>query len=107
MQATFNLDAVPNGAAALRVMGMDSEDPASTPISISINNVQIYSGAAPFPNDDNSIETDNFGAYNFVFDSTALRAGQNTVTISTLVPGQMGGPPFFMLDAAEVLYPSP
>jgi serine/threonine protein kinase len=104
MQASFQLAGQPLGAAVLTIDGMDSEDRAKTPISISINNIEIYRGRNPLPNDDEPVATGVWGTVAWRFDGALLQPGQNTITISTLTPGEIGRPPFFMLDFADLQY---
>lgn len=100
MQAAFVLDTLPTGAAELTIEGMDSEDRAKTPIRITVNEVEIFNGLNPLPNDDLPIETGTWTSVSFPFDPALLRTGQNTVQITNLKPGEFSLPPFFMLDYA-------
>jgi hypothetical protein len=49
-----------------------------------------------------------WGSYGWAFDAALLRPGQNVVSISVLVEGAIGAPPWFMLDYADIIYqPAP
>jgi eukaryotic-like serine/threonine-protein kinase len=105
MQAVFDLGSPPApGQAVLRIEGMDSEDEPKTPISIRVNDVEIFNGPNPLPNDQLPIDVGLWGSYDWPFDSALLRPGQNVVSISVLVEGAVGRPPWFMLDYADVIY---
>lgn len=104
MQATFNLQAQPQGTAQLSVEGMDSEGAAKTPIRIRVNGTEIFNGPNPLPDDDLPLETGTWATYTWRFDAGLLRPGPNTISISNLAPGSFGRPPFFMLDYAEIRF---
>lgn len=106
MQAVFDLVVQPSGTATLNIEGMDSEDSAKTPISISVNGTEIYNGPNPLPNDDYPIDSGTWEAHAFTFDGALLRPGRNEISISNLAEGPVGLPPFFMLDYADLLYSS-
>lgn len=102
MRAAFVLDERPTGATRLVIEGMDSEDRPKTPILITVNDVEIFNGPNPLPNDDLPLETGTWDSAAFPFDPGLLRAGQNTIQITNLKPGAFSLPPFFMLDYALV-----
>jgi hypothetical protein len=107
MSASFELPAAPGGAARLVVVGLDSEDEAKTPISVSVNGVELFTGPAPFENDTTSQDFVNAPApwseEAWGIPPEALRAGTNTVEIRSLADsGNVGVPPFFAVDAARV-----
>ncbi|HEX6289841.1 MAG TPA: hypothetical protein VFZ66_11650 [Herpetosiphonaceae bacterium] len=104
MQARFTLEAPPQGTAQLSVEGMDSEDRTKTPIEIAVNGTPIYRGPNPLPNDDQPLATGTWATQRWTFDAGLLRAGENTIRIRNLAPGQFGLPPFFMLDYADVVF---
>src|SRR5207253_1921394 len=99
MTANFRIDTTPTGTASLMIDGLDSEDPAKTPIQITINSSVIYLGLNPLPNDDNSGVNGpgNWGQYTWQFDASVLRQGSNSVTIANLSPSdKINYPLFFM-----------
>jgi hypothetical protein len=104
MQATFNLQTQPQGTAQLSIEGMDSEGTAKTPIRIRVNGTEIFNGPNPLPDDDLPLDTGTWTTYTWSFDAGLLRPGQNTISISNLAPGNVGRPPFFMLDYAEIRF---
>ncbi len=103
MRAAFVLDKQPSGRPArLVIEGMDSEDGPKTPIQITVNDVEIFNGPNPLPNDDLPLVSGTWDSATFPFDPGLLRAGQNTIQITNLKPGAFSLPPFFMLDYAVV-----
>lgn len=104
MQATFSLQSQSRGTAQLSIEGMDSEGRAKTPIRMSVNGTEIFNGPNPLPDDDLPLETGTWSTYTWSFDAELLKAGQNTISISNLAPGNIGRPPFFMLDYAEIRF---
>jgi hypothetical protein len=102
MSATFDLASAPTCAAQLRIEGMDSEGRAKTLISVEINGAEIYRGPNPLPDDDLPLDTGTWATHAFDITEGLLRSGQNEVRILNLVEGEVGRPPFFMLDYAEV-----
>ena len=107
MEAGFSIDGRPEGEALLRIEGMDSEGPAKTRISILLNNIEIFQGPNPLPDDDFAPETGTWTSVVWAFDAALLRPGTNTITIQNLSSGVFGQPPFFMLDYADIVYRSP
>jgi hypothetical protein len=69
-----------------------------------VNGTEIYNGPNPLPDDDLPLETGTWASHTWSFDSALLRPGSNQITISNLASGTFGGPPFFMLDYAELRY---
>lgn len=106
MQTVVLLDTPPRGTAALTIEGMDSEDRVKTPIRITVNGSQIFSGPNPLPNDDLPLATGTWAAHTFSFDAALLQPGRNVIRITNLAPGSFGLPPFFMLDYAVLSLPS-
>jgi hypothetical protein len=107
MTAGFQLPAAPSGPARLVVVGLDSEDDAKTPISVSVNGVEVFSGPAPFENDTHDADFAGAAApwseQAWAIPEGALRAGANTLVIRSLADSaSVGTPPFFMVDAARV-----
>jgi hypothetical protein len=104
MQATFVLTAQPSGTAELSIEGMDSEGGTKTPIGISVNGSEIFSGPNPLPDDDLPLESGTWATHTWRFDAALLRPGENVIAISNLAPGAFSRPPFFMLDYAQVRF---
>jgi hypothetical protein len=104
MRASLELAGQPTGIAALVIEGMDSEDRAKTVISIAVNDQEIFRGENPLPNDDLPLQSGRWASETFTFDASLLRSGRNELTISNLSQGQVGLPPFFMLDYADLTY---
>ncbi len=102
MSATFEVQAQPAGSASLSIEGMDSENAPRTPISITVNGVEIFNGPNPLPDDDHSLETGTWATYTWTFDAALLQPGLNEISVSNLEAGAFGLPPFFMLDYAEI-----
>lgn len=105
MAATFSVGQVTPGLAHVTIEGMDSEDPAKTPLRVEINGVVLFEGASPFPNDDLPLETGRWAAFELDFDAASLRSGVNTLTITNLKQGTRGLPPFVALDYAVITLP--
>ncbi|MDQ3703956.1 MAG: protein kinase [Chloroflexota bacterium] len=107
MTALFNIDSAPQGQATLTIVGLDSEDPVKTPISIVVNGVEIFVGGNPLPNDFTTGPqgAGNWGAAQWVIPAGVLQAGTNTLSITNLTPGgTINAPPFFMLDTATITW---
>lgn len=105
MTSSFTVAAAPIGGAYLTIRGLDSEDTAKTPISISINGQTIYIGADPLPNDFQSgpDAPGNWGSYTWTIPTGVLQSGSNSLTIRNLSPSnKINSPPFFMLDYAVI-----
>lgn len=105
MTASFNLDQAPQGVANLTIVGVDSEDPAKTPIRIEINGAVIYEGPDPLPNDFDTGPngSGNWGSYTWQLNPGVLQQGSNSLSITNLDPSnKIGSPPFFMLDYATI-----
>jgi hypothetical protein len=107
MAATFDLDSAPEGDATFSVVGLDSEDPGKTPISIAVNGTEIYVGGNPLPNDfaTGINGQGNWGTASWTIPAGLLRPGPNTVSITNLSPNsEINRPPFFMLDSATITW---
>jgi predicted Ser/Thr protein kinase len=94
-----------SGTATLRIVGMDSEDGAKTPMRVTINDVVIFEGSNPLPNDDLPLESGRWDVLELGFDAALLQDGTNTVALTNLGNGSVGLPPFIALDYAEVEVP--
>jgi serine/threonine-protein kinase len=107
MSTRFNIPGRPRGAATLTIRGLDSEDAAKTPILITVNDTQIYSGGNPLPDDFASGPSGpgNWGTYSWRMDPGTLKGGANTLTISNLSSSAcMNCPAFFMLDYVTIAW---
>jgi hypothetical protein len=89
----------------LLIEGMDSEDAAKTTMRIAINGAVLFEGASPFPNDDIPLQSGRWSTHRLTFNSSLLRAGANTLTVTNLAPGPVGLPPFVAVDYAVVQLP--
>jgi predicted Ser/Thr protein kinase/uncharacterized protein YgiM (DUF1202 family) len=105
MSATFAVQGVRTGTATLVIEGMDSEDRAKTPLVIVLNDVVLFEGASPFPNDDMPLQSGVWGSVSLQFDAALLRDGTNVVSLVNLAPGRRGLPPFVALDYAILQLP--
>ncbi len=105
MSATFDVGGSVSGTATLVIEGMDSEDATKTPIRIAVNDVVLFEGASPFPNDDLPFESGHWSTFQRQFDAAILRPGANTITITNLAPGNRGSIPFVAVDYAAVQLP--
>jgi hypothetical protein len=107
MTAAFSLDQPPGAPARLVIVGVDSEDPAKTPIRIVLNGVVIFEGADPLPDDSSAGPggKGNWGAVVFDIPPGALQAGANSLSITNLDPSdKVNYPIFFMLDYAQIVW---
>lgn len=107
MAASFVVDSAPEGQALLSIIGLDSEDPDKTPVSITVNDVEIYVGGNPLPNDFVGSPTGpgNWGTAQLVIPAGLLQPGVNTLRITNLSPSaKINAPPFFMLDSATITW---
>jgi serine/threonine-protein kinase len=106
MAAVFDIAGQPGGTAGLTLSGMDSEDKASTPMRILINDQPIFDGPNPLPNDF-SPNAGSWGLFTWTFDAALLHPGRNTLTIENHAPsGKIGAPPFIMVDFARLEWES-
>lgn len=105
MSASFTVQGVRSGMAMLVIEGMDSEDNAKTPLSIAVNNVVIFEGASPFPNDDIPLQSGVWDTLRLPFDTVLLQDGANVVSLTNLASGSRGLPPFVAVDYAIVQLP--
>jgi hypothetical protein len=110
MAASFELPAAPSGQAVLTITGLDSENAPKTPISITINDREIFRGPAPFADDSHDPDFRNAPApwsdRSWPIPPDALRVGTNRLMIRNLADtADVGVPPFFMLDRASVAFP--
>ncbi len=97
----------PQGTASLLIFGLDSEGASKTLISITVNGQEIYNGLDPLPNDSDALPAGNWGSYTWSFNAGLIHNGPNTITISNLSAGQVGMPPWFMLDYADLSFVAP
>jgi hypothetical protein len=106
MTATFNVVEPPAGPATLTIVGVDSEDPAKTPMRIVVNDaVVIYEGPNPLPDDTTAGPQGpgNWGSYEWNIPAGVLRPGPNTLSISNLDPSdRINYPIFVMVDYATI-----
>jgi serine/threonine-protein kinase len=106
MAAVFDITGQPGGTAGLTLSGMDSEDRAKTPLRILINDQPIFDDANPLPNDF-SPTAGNWGLFTWTFDAALLHPGRNTLTLENhAASGQIGAPPFIMVDFARLEWES-
>ena len=102
MAALFNSPGQPAGQGRLILTGMDSEGAAKTPLRILLNDQVIFDGADPLPND-YSPNAGSWGQVTILFNAAILHPGANTLTIENRASsGKVGGPPFIMIDNAEL-----
>ncbi|HEY0735880.1 MAG TPA: hypothetical protein VGD69_13290, partial [Herpetosiphonaceae bacterium] len=88
MTAAVTLDRQVQGAAVLRVEGMDSEGRAKTPIRITVNGQPIFQGPNPLPDDDLPLESGTWATASWTFDAALLQPGPNTIQIRNLAQGE-------------------
>jgi len=110
MSAEFRIADTPVGTAegnqvVLRMYGMDSENRPKTAILIEVNDVAVFRGDNPLPNDNFDQNRGNWGQEDIRFSADALRRGNNVLTITNLeTAGGFSEPPWFMLDQASLGY---
>ncbi|MEO7912697.1 MAG: serine/threonine-protein kinase, partial [Roseiflexaceae bacterium] len=107
MRARFSIADTFAGTATLMIEGMDSEGRLKTPIQILVNDVEVYNGPNPLPDDDQPLETGTWASQSWSVDAALLHTGQNEISVSNLAEGEFSRPPFFMLDYAKVSYSAP
>ncbi|MEO6457693.1 MAG: protein kinase [Chloroflexia bacterium] len=106
MSARFNAQGRP-GAGRLTIRGVDSEGEAKMPILIAVNDVVIFQGPNPLPNDFSNAGKGpgNWGLFTWDIPDGALKKSNNTLTISNLSSsGCTNCPAFFMLDYANLTW---
>lgn len=88
-----------------RMYGLDSENRPKTDILIEVNDVEVFQGDNPLPDDKFDPNRGNWGQADIMFDADVLREGDNVITITNLEPnGGFSAPPWFMLDRAVLAY---
>jgi hypothetical protein len=105
MSARFNTGGGDPGAGTLTVRGIDSEGAAKMPIMVVVNDVVIFQGDNPLPDDFANAGSGpgNWGLYSWNLPAGTLKPGSNTVTISNLSSSNCTSCPFFvMLDYATI-----
>jgi len=105
MVASFALGQSVTGQARLTIEGMDSEDTAKTPMRVAINDVTIFEGRNPLPNDDLPLQSGRWSSMDIAFSAELLHPGSNSVTITNLGAGGVGLPPFVAVDYAVIHLP--
>ena len=96
----------PQGAATLQIVGLDGENPIKNQMSISLNEVTIYEGPNPLPDDEccGPSGPGNWGSAVFEFPGELLRA-DNTLVISNLELADCTTcPKYVMVDYATLEY---
>ncbi len=110
MSANFVIEGTPMGTAegnqvVFRMYGLDSENRPKTDILIEVNDVEVFQGDNPLPDDKFDPNRGNWGQADIMFDADVLREGDNVITITNLEPnGGFSAPPWFMLDRAVLAY---
>nr|MDQ3328277.1 fibronectin type III domain-containing protein [Chloroflexota bacterium] len=110
MSAKFRIPDAPvgtvnNNEVVLRLLGMDSENRPKTAILIEVNDVEVFRGDNPLPDDNFNRNRGNWGEEDIRFNADALRRGNNVLTITNLeTEGGFSEPPWFMLDKAFLAY---
>ncbi len=105
MRASFQASTNPGATAVLRITGMDSEDRAKTPMRVTLNGTVLFEGNNPLPNDDIPLDSGRWDELVLRFDAGVLRDGANTVAITNLKNGAVGGSPFVAVDYVVVELP--
>lgn len=104
MRVSFSLPGAGTGQAELSLTGQDDEAPAKAGIEITVNGTRIFAGPDPLPDDPVAGRLDDgaWQTHTFPFEGSLLVAGTNTIAITNRSPGKVGGPPFLMLDYADL-----
>jgi hypothetical protein len=107
MQASFDLDGTPEGAASLTIRGMDAQDPEKSPIRITINDQEVFKGDNPLPDDfatgDFRDGEGNWGTFTWDISPGVLAHGGNSLQISNEASSDIiRNPPWFMLNTAQI-----
>ena len=96
---TFNLDRAPTGQPVLKITGLDDELPAHCTFQVLVNGTSVFKGPNTFPTvpggDTGEGGKDRYwGEMSINVPASALKAGQNTITLSNLDPwkGSLGVP---------------
>ena len=103
-QTTFTVAGQPYGPAELSIEGLDAPGADKTPIRITLNEHEIFSGPNPLPDDELRPNSAPWESYTWTFDAALLRQGQNTLTLANVAAGTVGAPPFVLLDHAALTY---
>lgn len=109
MTATAQIRGEPVGPARFTVVGIDSEDEPKTPMRLTINDILIYEGPNPLPNDDccGNRGPGNWGGVTFELPPGILRSGNNRISITNLDPSdEIFLPIFVMVDRAVLEFRS-
>jgi hypothetical protein len=104
MTAQFELPFAPR-EADLVLVGLDSEGSQRTNMAIYVNDVELYRGRSPFPDDRPDQPQAPWTERRLQLPGGALRPGANTVTIQNLEDSaNVGSPPFVAIDQVTVRY---
>lgn len=98
MRAVFTLTAAQAARPiTLRLVARDDDSGAKPSVRIALNGVALVEGPSPF-------SAAGFTERTFTLPASALRAGQNALTITNLAStGPLGSPPWFMVAEAEIV----
>lgn len=92
----FTLDFLPTKPEFLYLTGRRDATANPLPLKIQINKTTIFQGDSPFPKD-------KFDQHKFPIPTTALRVGDNTITVENLSPnGHISDVPWFMVERCTI-----
>ncbi len=96
MQATLELEKLPEGPLFLHVKGRDDDAPEACAISITLNGTTLFEGESRFP-------TDAWKTEKFPIPTGVVKAGTNVVVIvNREAKGVVGLPPWFMVASCGI-----
>ncbi|MCC6790919.1 MAG: serine/threonine protein kinase [Thermomicrobiales bacterium] len=101
---SFTLDAAPAGEAELTITGVDDEAGGDSPISISVDGVEVFAGPSPFANWDGDDDSNApWTTLSLTLPAGLLQEGENRITVANLDPSStIDSPPYVLLSDAAL-----
>jgi hypothetical protein len=101
---TFALDDAPAGEAELTITGVDDEAGGDSPISVTVNGVEVFAGPSPFPSwEGEDTSSGPWAEVSFAVPAGVLDAGGNQITVANLDPSAtIDSPPYVLLSDATL-----
>jgi hypothetical protein len=105
---SLTLTDAPSQAATVTITGLDDEWADLNQIALDVNGQVIFTGASPFPNWDGAGKGENaaWTSVPFTIPAGVLRAGENDLTLSNLMPSDsFNSPPYVLVSDASLDIP--
>ncbi|MDB5078177.1 MAG: hypothetical protein JWP00_101 [Chloroflexi bacterium] len=104
----FRLDRAPTGKPVLRITGLDDELAAHCNFEVLVNGTPVFNGPNTFPNvpnNDNGVGGGDryWGDMTIAIPASALKAGQNTLTLRNTTPWRGSlGVPYILINSVSL-----